>query len=174
MARRQYNVALQQGHETVPEGLADYIGPSSWPVTALKGKRRWILPCQHSAIKFEHPNIAGRKLEMFEFKHYRYNGGKFWTSHPGIDLTLLVNENEDGSGGGDFVAYFRLDEGKWLLVSWHPANYPALHLSVILKTEAELAKFIQEEFDGWKVRRCNISGVSIVEDRVGIQAAADE
>jgi hypothetical protein len=82
--------------------------------------------------------------------------------------TLLINDE-----GRDFVAYFRIEQDKWLLVSWHESNYPSLHLSVIFKPEDELAKFIQEEFDGWKAKPCNIAGVSLTDGCIGILDSPD-
>ncbi len=42
------------------------------------------------AYNFNHPNIAAKKSEMFEFKHYRKGGSKFWTSKAGISFYFVV------------------------------------------------------------------------------------
>jgi hypothetical protein len=40
--------------------------------------------------KFTHPNIAASRKTINEYKHYRSNGSKFWTSHAGIDHVLVI------------------------------------------------------------------------------------
>lgn len=40
--------------------------------------------------KFTHPNIAASRKTLHEYKHYRNNGSKFWTSHAGIDHVLII------------------------------------------------------------------------------------
>jgi hypothetical protein len=42
------------------------------------------------AYTFDHPNIAAKKSELFEFKHYRKGGSKFWTSKAGISLYFVI------------------------------------------------------------------------------------
>ena len=42
------------------------------------------------AYDFDHPNIAAKKSELFEFKHYRKSGSKFWTSKAGISFYLVI------------------------------------------------------------------------------------
>jgi hypothetical protein len=42
------------------------------------------------AYDFDHPNVAARKSELFEFKHYRSSGSKFWTSRPGISFYFVL------------------------------------------------------------------------------------
>jgi hypothetical protein len=42
------------------------------------------------AYDFDHPNIAAKKSELFEFKHYRKGGSKFWTSKAGINFYFVV------------------------------------------------------------------------------------
>ena len=39
---------------------------------------------------FDHPNIAAKKSELFEFKHYRKGGSKFWTSKAGISFYFVI------------------------------------------------------------------------------------
>jgi len=39
---------------------------------------------------FDHPNIAAKKSELFEFKHYRKGGSKFWTSKAGISFYFAI------------------------------------------------------------------------------------
>jgi hypothetical protein len=43
-----------------------------------------------SAYDFDHPNIVAKISELFEFKHYRESGSKFWTSKPGISFYLVI------------------------------------------------------------------------------------
>ena len=42
------------------------------------------------AYDFEHPHIAAKRSELFEFKHYRHSGSKFWTSHAGISFYFAL------------------------------------------------------------------------------------
>lgn len=42
------------------------------------------------AYDFDHPNIAAKKSELFEFKHCRTSGSKFWTSKAGISFYLAI------------------------------------------------------------------------------------
>jgi len=42
------------------------------------------------ASRFDHPNVAAKKSELFEFKHYRRSGSKFWTSRPGVNFYFVV------------------------------------------------------------------------------------
>ena len=42
------------------------------------------------AYDFDHPNIAAKKSELFEFKHYRKGGSKFWTSKAGISFYFVI------------------------------------------------------------------------------------
>jgi hypothetical protein len=39
---------------------------------------------------FDHPNIAAKKSDVFEFKHYRKGGSKFCTSKAGINFYLVI------------------------------------------------------------------------------------
>ena len=39
---------------------------------------------------FDHPNVAVKKSELFEFKHYHRTRGKFWTSKPGISFYFVL------------------------------------------------------------------------------------
>ncbi len=40
-------------------------------------------------MSFTHPN-ATKTNKVFEFKHYRQDGGKYWTQEPGIEFTFRV------------------------------------------------------------------------------------
>lgn len=42
------------------------------------------------ASKFNHPNVIASVKKVFEFKHYRASGSKFWTSCAGIEHIFLV------------------------------------------------------------------------------------
>ena len=39
---------------------------------------------------FDHPNIAAKRSEVVEFKHYRNGGSKFWTSKAGISFYFVI------------------------------------------------------------------------------------
>jgi hypothetical protein len=43
-----------------------------------------------TGYNFDHPNIAAKKSELFEFKHYRKGGSKFWTSRAGISFYFVI------------------------------------------------------------------------------------
>ena len=42
------------------------------------------------ASRLEHPGIAGKRREVYNFKHYSPTRGKWWTSKPGVSLLFLV------------------------------------------------------------------------------------
>jgi hypothetical protein len=42
------------------------------------------------AYDFDHPNVAAKKSELFDFKHYRKGGSKFWTSKPGMNFYFVI------------------------------------------------------------------------------------
>ena len=39
---------------------------------------------------FDHPNIVAKRSKVFEFKHYRKGGSKFWTSKAGISFYFVI------------------------------------------------------------------------------------
>ncbi len=43
-----------------------------------------------SAYDFDHPNIVAKKSELFEFKHHRQSGSKFWTAKAGMSFFLVI------------------------------------------------------------------------------------
>jgi len=46
------------------------------------------------ASRFTHPNIVASRKHVFEFKHYRASGGKFWTACAGISHFFVVPRNK--------------------------------------------------------------------------------
>jgi hypothetical protein len=44
--------------------------------------------------KFTHSNVAATGKVVHEFKHYRSNGGKFWTSRAGVDFYFIIPRNQ--------------------------------------------------------------------------------
>jgi hypothetical protein len=46
-----------------------------------------------SQAKFTHPNMAAKATRLLEFKHYRPNGGKYWTRKAGIEFYFLVSKS---------------------------------------------------------------------------------
>lgn len=42
------------------------------------------------SARFSHPNVAASGRSIHEFKHYRQNGGKFWTARAGVDFYFVV------------------------------------------------------------------------------------
>lgn len=45
-----------------------------------------------AAFNFDHPSILARLPRVFEYKHYRRAGSKFWTSAPGMELVFAVHK----------------------------------------------------------------------------------
>jgi len=43
---------------------------------------------------FKHPNIAASEKKVFEFKHSRNNGSKFWTQKAGINHYFIIPKNQ--------------------------------------------------------------------------------
>lgn len=43
-----------------------------------------------AGAKFQHPNIAATQKRIFNYKHYRQGGGKFWTSQAGVSRYLVI------------------------------------------------------------------------------------
>jgi hypothetical protein len=40
--------------------------------------------------EFNHPSMVAKKTDVFEFKHYRKSGSKFWTAKPGVEHYFVV------------------------------------------------------------------------------------
>ena len=40
--------------------------------------------------KFSHANMAASNRDIFEFKHYRSNGGKYWTARAGVNFYFVI------------------------------------------------------------------------------------
>lgn len=56
---------------------------------------KYIILCigykhNHPCFTFTHKNVLASQYKLFEFKHYRPNGGKFWTSCLGKDIYLAI------------------------------------------------------------------------------------
>jgi hypothetical protein len=43
-----------------------------------------------SSHDFDHPNLVAKKRERFDFKHYRKNGSKFWTTTAEINFYFVL------------------------------------------------------------------------------------
>lgn len=48
----------------------------------------------HAGARFEHPNVAATSKRVFEFKHYRHGGSKFWTAKAGVSHYFVVPRSE--------------------------------------------------------------------------------
>ncbi len=46
------------------------------------------------AYDFDGPTLAAKKSELFEFKHYRRSGSKFWTSRAGISFYFVLPKSQ--------------------------------------------------------------------------------
>jgi hypothetical protein len=44
--------------------------------------------------RFSHPNVVAKQSRMHDFKHYRENGSKFWTSRAGINLLFVIPKDK--------------------------------------------------------------------------------
>lgn len=47
-----------------------------------------------AAANFDHPNVLTKQDSVFDFKHYRRGGSKFWSSQPGIEYRFAVPKTE--------------------------------------------------------------------------------
>ena len=69
---------------------------------------------------------------------------------------------------GDYHAVMtRLEGTVWLLLHLNPDNEPACRFSVVDHSDADIAKFIMDEYDGWIICKCNVDGVIQSNSRVG-------
>jgi hypothetical protein len=62
-------------------------------IDIAEGKYLLVSACieyGRAAFNFDHRNVLARIPEVFEYKHYRANGGKRWTSAPGIDIVFAL------------------------------------------------------------------------------------
>jgi hypothetical protein len=76
---------------------------------------------------------------------------------------LLTNDE------GGFQAYLTIaGTNEWREISWRPDNYPALHTSVFVATQEELAAHINKNFVGWNARKMNLPRVDLSVDAVVI------
>lgn len=44
----------------------------------------------HRAAEFDHPKLVRKVFKVLEFKHYWPNGGKSWTAHAGVELSVVI------------------------------------------------------------------------------------
>ena len=63
-----------------------YIKIEKTPYFIIRAPIEYFTP----AAQFNHPNIAGSKISVFEYKHSRKDGSKFWTSALGIELYFII------------------------------------------------------------------------------------
>lgn len=42
------------------------------------------------AMGFAHPNVSGYNTSIFNFKHYRHGGGKYWTQKAGKEFVFVI------------------------------------------------------------------------------------
>ena len=68
----------------VEEGYQVKLPPGGWLIVVAGAH------LGEPAYDFDHPNIAAKKSELFEFKHYRKGGSKFWTSKAGISFHFVI------------------------------------------------------------------------------------
>ncbi len=46
----------------------------------------------HAVTRFDHPTVLVKQMRVLEFKHYRRQGSKFWTSKAGLDFVFAVDK----------------------------------------------------------------------------------
>ena len=68
--------------------------------------------------------------------------------------TLLTNEE-------NMIAWLDMGDGRFLGVEWTPASYPALRVSTFPIAEKATVEYINRCFQGWRVWKCNLTGVRI-------------
>jgi hypothetical protein len=62
-------------------------------IDIVPGKYLLIVACVEygrAGFDFDHQNVIARIPRVFEYKHYRQGGSKFWTSAPGIELAFAI------------------------------------------------------------------------------------
>lgn len=69
--------------------------------------------------------------------------------------TVLVTDD------GNIQAWLPLGEDNWREISWRHHHYPALRVSVVTATKAEIATHVQKNYTGWLIRKVNLSGLII-------------
>lgn len=81
------------GFYSVPRSNGN-LGPYNWKFPNNKhGLMLVTVPTEIDLANFEHLNICVRTLDLLNFKHYRNNGSKFWTSKLGAKFQFAVPLN---------------------------------------------------------------------------------
>ena len=75
-------------------------------------------------------------------------------------MGLNLNETERGNtwltdDSGEYIL-ISLDQG-YLEISILPENYPGLSVRTVDETEGEMVAFIRERYEGWFIRKWNLS-----------------
>lgn len=71
------------------------------------------------------------------------------------------------SGDGDMQAWLPLGAAnEWREISWVKDNEPILQVRHVVIQPKALAKFIQENYLGWIVRKLNLSGICVDEEGI--------
>jgi len=52
------------------------------------------VPFNCAAASFEHEKVAAKQSAIFEYKHYRSGGSKFWTAKAGVEFHFLVPKDQ--------------------------------------------------------------------------------
>ena len=72
---------------------------------------------------------------------------------------LLTSDDSDGV----FNAFFRLPGGGYLDISYRNRNYPALYVTALDVSEAELAECINHNCRGMRAVKANLNGLDLDE-----------
>lgn len=90
-----------------------------------------------------------------------------------IDLRELKVWDERGGvwvhDEGDHQIWVQLDGDLRLDISVFPGNYPALHVELVRRTDAELVEILRKgAFGGWKIEKLNLEGADdlVIDDRL--------
>lgn len=71
------------------------------------------------------------------------------------------------NGEGDHYALIDITSTQRLEIVILLDNYPGLNVAIIDKTDAEMAAHIQDRYEGWTARKCNVEGVKIDGNIIG-------
>jgi hypothetical protein len=62
-------------------------------IDTAPGKHLLVVACiefGRASFNYDHQNVLARMPRVFEYKHYRKGGSKFWTSAPGMEIVFAI------------------------------------------------------------------------------------
>lgn len=118
-----------------------------------------------AAAKFNHANILSRQSRLFEFKHYRAKGSKFWTSRPGVEFTFALPKSAITVIPEKLYSYVKIEiggESFTLNVSggsnggeWHDSVRNGSHLCIV-KSLRQLKAIAAVSYDPTAATLCGV------------------